>query len=183
MSRAVFLSILRCFILDQTWFSSDTSQLHSDILNELSPTIQTAMEEIIQKENPTKEQIFPTGRTLVEEDIARIALHSNPVYGVSAANGLTSRDVSRIITFLSMPDYEVNIVALEFVHRIFLSTEDCPIAKGNIDEIVKVLLRQMWNSEMKGECLAMVSFVERSKIMHCKFGRMVLTLSGCFSLY
>ena len=157
MSRAVFLSILRCFILDQTWISSDTSQIPSDVLNEFYPTIQIAVEEIIQNENLTKGQLFLTGRTLVKEDIARIALHSNPVYGVSAANGLTSRDVSRVIAFLSMPDYEVNLVALEFAQRIFLSAENCPIEKEKMEKIVKVLIRQMWNSEMKRECLAMVS--------------------------
>ena len=156
MSRAVFLSILRCFILDHTWFSSDTSQIPSDVLNEFYPTIKIAVEEIIQNENLTKGQLFLTGRTLVKEDIARIALHPNPVYGVSAANGLTSRDVSRVIAFLSMPDYEVNLVALEFVHRIFLSTENW-IEKEKMEKIVKVLIRQMWNSEMKRECLAMVS--------------------------
>ena len=161
MSRAVFLSIVRSFPLDRTWSSGDTGQLPSNILNELYPTLQTAIEEIIQNEKPTNGQLFPTGRTLVKEDIARIALHPNSVYGVSTANDLTPRDVSRIIAFLSMTDYEVNLVALKFLHRIFSSGENCSIGKENIKEIVKVLIRQMWNSEMEGECLAMVSVVER----------------------
>ncbi len=155
MSRAVFLSIIRLFVIDQTWFSGDISQPHSDILNQLYPTIETAIKEITMNEHPTKEHAFPTGRTLVKEEIARIAFH--PLYGVSSSNVVTSLDISRIMAFLSMTDYELNLVALEFVHGLFLRLEDCPMAKENIDVIVKKLLGQVLDSQMKGECLAMVS--------------------------
>ena len=156
MSRAVFLSIMRLFILDQTWFSGDISRPHSDTLNEFYSTIETATKEIIKNEHPTKGQAFPTGRTLVKKEIARIAFH--PLYRVSL-NGLTSRDISRIIAFLSTTDYEVSLVALEFLHRIFLSHADGPLAEEHVDAIVKELLKLMLDSKIKGECLAMVSQV------------------------
>lgn len=160
MSRAVFLSILRLFIIDQTWCSGESHahQLSSDISDGFFPSLETAIEEILLSENVT-EKIFPTGRTLVEEEIARIALH--PCYSNSSTHGPMSRrkHVSRIMAFLSMSAYEVKIVAMEVLYELFLKDTGVSLDKENIDLIAKGLLTNMLDSKMKGECLAMVRFV------------------------
>ncbi|XP_028408527.1 thyroid adenoma-associated protein homolog [Dendronephthya gigantea] len=157
ISRAVFLSIVRLFIDDQTWFSSEshTDQLDSDISEAFLPSLETAIEEVLWNENVTK-VIFPTGRTLVEEEIARIALH--PHYNSSLTHDRMSRKkvVSRIMAFLSMPAYEVKIVALEVLYKLFSKDTGMLLGKENSDVIVNGLLIHMLDSKMKGECLAML---------------------------
>jgi hypothetical protein len=151
MSRAVFLSIVRLFVIEETW----NMQPHSEILSEFYPTIERAIEEVTANEYSTKGHSFPTGLTLVQEEIARIAFH--PEYGPSPASVVTSNDLSRIMAFLLMPVYEVNLVVLEFLHNFFIRLKDCSMATENVEEIVRELLRQMWNFKMEGECLTMVS--------------------------
>ena len=156
MSRAVFLSIVRQFVIDQTCFPGENpgcnqpSSEYSDIFH---PALETAIDEIINYDS-TNQQLFPTGRTLVKEEIARIALH--PLYGDPTCKSLEPKDISRILAFLSMPDYEVNLVALEFLHGLFLKHPAVLLADENIGGITKELLRLMLDSNMKGECLAMV---------------------------
>ena len=139
-------------VVDQTWYS----QSHSEILSELCPIIETAIEEITTNKYSTKGPAFRTGLTLVKEEIARITFH--PLFGLSSSNVLTSENISRIKAFLFMTDYEVNLIALEFLHRFFMTPKDWSLATKNVEEIVRELLRHMWNFKMKGECLAMVSY-------------------------
>lgn len=160
MSRAVFLSIIRLFVIDQTWISYDVPQPHAGILNAFHRTIETAIDEIV-KNDASDEKTFPTGKTLVKKEIAQIVFH--PSNHPSLSKALTFTNTSRIVAFLSMTDYEVNLVTLEFLHRVFSSHRFNSTAEKHVEEIVKELLRLLLDSSMKGECLAMVSYAKKSK--------------------
>ena len=157
MSRAVFLSILRLYIINQTWCSGAGTSVVDSITKQLCTKIETALDEIIKDDhlNLHERQEFPTGLTLVKQELARIAFYF--LNDSLSSNSFTSMDTSQIMPFLSTADYEVRLVTLEFLETLFIKIEDCPKIGENIDEIVKELKTQLCTSKMKGECLSMVS--------------------------
>ena len=157
MTRAVFLCIMRKFVIDETWITGETqsnssspSPFSQDIQNHIDNTIKKILEP-----KDTKPHLFPIGRTRVAEEIARITLQ--PLYAKSRVGSLSSDDVSSILTLLSSSHYEVTLVTLEFLEQIFLKCKDFGIPGNHVDIIVKELLRQVVEPTMKPRCLSQVN--------------------------
>ena len=153
----MFLSILRLYIIDQTWCSRAGTSVVDSITKQLCTKIETTLDEIIKDDhlNLNERQEFPTGLTLVKRELARIAFYF--LNDSSSSTSFSSIDTSRIMPFLSTADYEVRLVTLEFLKTLFIKIKDCPKIGESIDEIVKELKTQLCTSKMKGECLSMVS--------------------------
>lgn len=163
MSRAVFLSIIHLYVMDRRWFLDFSSNTRLEIINSFHHLVEANAAEItcVNKVKEGKTPVLNAGKhfascvILVKEEIARLTFQSIDEK-LSRGEILVSSDISLVMMFVSSPDYEVKLIALEFLQKLFLKSSNVFLSSEDKDKLVGVLLTRLWHSQTNYEVLSSV---------------------------